>query len=168
MQTLLGFNGERLDPVSGATHLGDGYRAYNPVPMRFNAPDNLSPFGEGGINPYAYCEGDPINRADPSGHLSWQSWLGIGIGILGVGMAAFTAGSSIVAAGGLMAAMETASATSLISGGIGLVADAAAIASGAAEEVNPKASAIMGWVSLASGVAGAASSVVRRGAGRLG
>ncbi|WP_230202737.1 RHS repeat-associated core domain-containing protein, partial [Pseudomonas syringae] len=45
--------------------------AFNPVLMRFNSPDSLSPFGEGGVNAYAYayCEGDPVNRVDPSGHL---------------------------------------------------------------------------------------------------
>lgn len=55
---LPGFNGERIDPVSGTYHLGNGYRAYNPTLMRFNCPDSLSPFRAGGINPYAYCAGD--------------------------------------------------------------------------------------------------------------
>ncbi|MCY1449848.1 hypothetical protein D9M71_666160 [compost metagenome] len=36
--------------------------------MRFNSPDSWSPFGEGGINPYTYCGGDPRNRFDPNGH----------------------------------------------------------------------------------------------------
>lgn len=36
--------------------------------MRFNSPDSLSPFGKGGLNAYVYCEGDPINRDDASGH----------------------------------------------------------------------------------------------------
>ncbi|MNI63190.1 hypothetical protein D3C73_1185430 [compost metagenome] len=36
--------------------------------MRFISPDNLSPFAQGGLNPYAYCEGDPVNFSDPSGH----------------------------------------------------------------------------------------------------
>ncbi|RMR48355.1 YD repeat protein [Pseudomonas amygdali pv. mori] len=49
--------------------LGNGYRAFNPVLMRFNSPDSLSPFGEGGLNAYAYCEEDPVNRVDPGGHL---------------------------------------------------------------------------------------------------
>ncbi|WP_167519935.1 RHS repeat-associated core domain-containing protein [Serratia proteamaculans] len=84
MSYLLSFNGERLDPVTGTTHLGNGYRAYSPVLMRFTCPDSWSPFGGGGMNPYAYCEGDPINRADPSGHMSWQAGLGIGLGILGI------------------------------------------------------------------------------------
>lgn len=36
--------------------------------MRFISPDNLSPFSRGGCNSYAYCEGDPINYIDHSGH----------------------------------------------------------------------------------------------------
>ncbi|WP_180204257.1 RHS repeat-associated core domain-containing protein [Pseudomonas sp. SbOxS1] len=67
--SLLGFNGERPDPVTGHYHLGNGYRQFNPVLMRFNSPDSWSPFGKGGINAYAYCAGDPINRADPTGHV---------------------------------------------------------------------------------------------------
>ncbi|WP_131107337.1 RHS repeat-associated core domain-containing protein [Pseudomonas sp. Sample_10] len=65
---LLGFNGERPEPVTGHYLLGNGYRAFNPVLMRFNSPDSWSPFGKGGINPYAYCLGDPINGYDQTGH----------------------------------------------------------------------------------------------------
>ena len=65
--SLLGFNGERPDPVTGHYLLGNGYRAFNPVLMRFNGPDSFSPFGRGGLNSYAYCLGDPINRSDPNG-----------------------------------------------------------------------------------------------------
>ena len=68
---LLGFNGERFDPFTGYYLLGNGYRAFNPVLMRFNSPDSWSPFGKGGINAYAYCEGDPVNRVDPTGHGFW-------------------------------------------------------------------------------------------------
>ncbi|WP_458130953.1 RHS repeat-associated core domain-containing protein [Pseudomonas sp. R3-41] len=75
---VLGFNGERYDKNSGFYLLGNGYRAFNTVLMRFNSPDNQSPFGDGGINAYAYCTGDPVNRTDPSGH-SWMSpFKGIG------------------------------------------------------------------------------------------
>lgn len=66
--SLLEFNGERRDPVTGHYLLGNGYRAFNPILKRFNSPDNMSPFAEGGLNPYAYCMGDPINHADPTGH----------------------------------------------------------------------------------------------------
>ncbi|WP_083454155.1 RHS repeat-associated core domain-containing protein [Pseudomonas sp. P97.38] len=69
LSCLLGFNGERSDSVTGHYLLGQGNRAFNPVLMRFNSPDELSPFGEGGINAYAYCGGDPVNRYDPSGNV---------------------------------------------------------------------------------------------------
>lgn len=67
--SLLGFTGQRPDPVTGQYHLGNGYRAFNPVLSRFHCPDSLSPFGRGGLNAYAYCAGDPLNRTDPTGHI---------------------------------------------------------------------------------------------------
>ncbi|MEJ8865580.1 RHS repeat-associated core domain-containing protein [Pseudomonas jessenii] len=67
LTSLLGFNSERRDPVTGHYLLGNGYRAFNPVLMRFNSPDSLSPFGKGGVNAYVYCLGDPVNLIDPKG-----------------------------------------------------------------------------------------------------
>lgn len=74
--SLLGFNGERPDPVTGCYLLGNGHRAFNPILMRFNSPDSLSPFGEGGLNSYAYCHGDPINLSDPNGHAAILARIG--------------------------------------------------------------------------------------------
>ncbi|MCP9270425.1 hypothetical protein M5U04_20720 [Xenorhabdus sp. XENO-1] len=71
----LGYNGERKDPVTGFYHLGGGYRVYSPTLMRFHASDSASPFGQGGLNSYAYCLGDPINLRDPSGHFALLSLL---------------------------------------------------------------------------------------------
>lgn len=71
LTSLLGFNGERLDTITGRYLLGNGYRAFNPVLMRFNSHDSLSPFGKGGLNSYAYCLGDPINRSDKTGEASF-------------------------------------------------------------------------------------------------
>lgn len=80
--SLLGFNGERPDPVTGHYLLGNGYRAFNPVLMRFNSPDSLSPFGGGGLNAYTYCVGDPVNRVDPTGHLwGWLKHIGRTLGL---------------------------------------------------------------------------------------
>lgn len=62
------FNGEYLDRDTGCYMLGNGYRAYSPCLRRFLSPDSLSPFGQGGINVYAYCNGDPVNKTDPTGH----------------------------------------------------------------------------------------------------
>lgn len=65
---MLGFNGERYDPFTYGYALGQGYRCYSPTLMRFQGPDDLSPFLEGGFNTYVYCKGDPINYLDDSGH----------------------------------------------------------------------------------------------------
>ena len=75
LPTHLGFNGQRRDSSTGCYHLGAGRRAFSPVLMRFNRPDGLSPFGEGGLNCYAYCVGDPINAVDPSGQFPFFSSL---------------------------------------------------------------------------------------------
>lgn len=64
----LGFNGAFQDAHCGLYPLGNGYRIYSPVTMRFVSPDSLSPFSGGGCNSYAYCQGDPINYTDHSGH----------------------------------------------------------------------------------------------------
>lgn len=151
---LPGFNGQRQDPVSGLYHLGNGYRDYIPELMCFTAPDNLSPFGGGGINPYAYCAGDPVNFTDPSGHMRWSSILGIVLGAIGLTVAVASAGLAIGVAGGIAAAYQSASAATLIIGGLGVVSDVTGIVSGAIEGSSPESSSVLGWVSLATGLAG--------------
>ncbi|MCU1758062.1 MULTISPECIES: RHS repeat-associated core domain-containing protein [Pseudomonas] len=78
---LVGFNGELPEAITGHYLLGNGHRAYNPVLMRFNSPDSLSPFAKGGINAYAYCSGDPVNWRDPTGHIRLPAKL---LSVLGV------------------------------------------------------------------------------------
>ncbi|MDR0281366.1 MAG: RHS repeat-associated core domain-containing protein [Paucimonas sp.] len=68
----LSFNGEYLE--RHAVQILGSYRAYNPALMRFHNPDSLSPFGKGGLNGYGYCLGDPLNHADPTGHLALWAW----------------------------------------------------------------------------------------------
>lgn len=137
--SLTGFNGQRPDPISGYYHLGNGYRACSPVLGRFTCPDNISPFGAGGINPYAYCTGDPVNRTDPSGHISGTGIAGIVMGALGILMAPFTAGQSLTVMSCLTAGLE-------------VISGATAIASIALEDTSPQVSPIMGWVSFSTGI----------------
>ncbi|RMM34366.1 hypothetical protein ALQ80_03130 [Pseudomonas coronafaciens pv. oryzae] len=89
---LPGFNGELLDSITGHYLLGNGYRAYNPVLMRFNSPDSLSPFGKGGLNAYAYCGGDPVNRADPDG----REFIDVLLSSVYIGGGLFTAGIGLM------------------------------------------------------------------------
>ncbi|WP_263224528.1 RHS repeat-associated core domain-containing protein [Pseudomonas alabamensis] len=65
---LIGFNGEHPRPVTTLSILS--FRAYDTQSMHFISPDSLSLSGDDGINTYAYCSGDPVNRTDPTGHLS--------------------------------------------------------------------------------------------------
>lgn len=145
---ILAFNSERRDPLSGTTHLGNGYRAYNPVSMRFHGPDAWSPFREGGINPYAYCAGDPVGRADPSGHHSVGGWLSIGLGVaLGALLTPISAGTSLAAALSLLSFATAVASTGL------------AIGQQCVEASDPKAGAILGWAALATGIVSGLSSV---------
>ena len=84
---LTGYCGQPRERL-GTYLLGNGHRAYNTALMRFHSSDRLSPFGAGGINAYAYCSGDPVNRTDPSARngisLSIQSMYGLGAA-LGLG-----------------------------------------------------------------------------------
>lgn len=75
LNAAMGYNGQMTEAGTGWQILGNGYRVYNPALMRFHSPDYLSPFGEGGLNAYAYCEGDPVNRVDPTGHYAWMAFL---------------------------------------------------------------------------------------------
>lgn len=140
--TITGFNGEYVDPISGIYHLGNGYRASSPGLMRFTRPDDLSPFGLGGLNPYSYCVCDPVNGADPTGHMSWQAGLGIALGIAGLMLTGMTAGASIAATGGIFAAMGATSALSLTLSALGVVSDVTSIASAAMEKSHPETSVI--------------------------
>ena len=85
--TELAYNGELHETGTGWQLLGNGYRAFNPVLMRFHSPDDVSPFGQGGINAYAYCTNDPINFVDPQGR-----W---GVGAIFAAIAAAGIGSVI-------------------------------------------------------------------------
>lgn len=145
--SVLGYNGERQDEILGGYHLGNGYRLYNPYLKRFSSPDSLSPFGKGGINPYAYCEGDPINHTDPTGHhVRWQAIVGGVASVIGLGLAA-TFGGPLAVAGALLAV--TSAGTN--------------IASQAESNSHPETSNILGWVSLGTGVASAVVGVVNMG-----
>ncbi|WEZ88368.1 RHS repeat-associated core domain-containing protein [Pseudomonas sp. NyZ480] len=62
-----GFNGGIWHSELDGYFMGNGHRTFSTVRMRFNSPDSLSPFDEGGINSYVYCGDDPVNFTDPTG-----------------------------------------------------------------------------------------------------
>nr|WP_269136333.1 RHS repeat-associated core domain-containing protein [Pseudomonas shirazica] len=72
---VVAFNGELRNRLSASYLLGNGRRMYSPALRRFHSADRQSPFSQGGINGYAYCLGDPVNRVDPSGEVSYAKVL---------------------------------------------------------------------------------------------
>lgn len=62
-----GFTGQLREVELGFYLLGNGHRVFSPSLMRFLSADVLSPFGRGGVNCYAYCLGDPVNKHDRGG-----------------------------------------------------------------------------------------------------
>ncbi|AUR52806.1 RHS repeat domain-containing protein [Aquella oligotrophica] len=90
----LGWNQEYLDDKTGLVFLRA--RFYNPRLMRFMNIDTYDV-----MNRYAYTEGDPINKVDPSGHLSVWGWIDISTTIIGT---IATGGTYAIAAAGRIAA----------------------------------------------------------------
>ena len=79
------YRGYYYDRETGLYYLNARY--YNPQWRRFispDSPDYLDPKSVNGLNLYAYCNNDPVNYADPSGHLpEWAAWLISGAVIVG-------------------------------------------------------------------------------------
>ena len=78
------YRGYYYDRETGLYYLNSRY--YNPQWRRFISPDDtsyLDPETPNGLNLYAYCNNDPVNYADPSGHLAaWvMALIGMGLGI---------------------------------------------------------------------------------------
>lgn len=154
--TWLGFKGEPVNPL-GLYHLGNGYRLYDPQLHRFQTPDSLSPFGEGGPAAYVYCSGDPVNYHDPSGHhqvAQFSYWAAdpgiaskevrIALVVAGVLLAPFTGGSSLAAV----------AATGLAS-----VAAAFDIASIVLEDSDPEMSSNLAVLGFGLGLTSAAAEI---------
>ncbi len=76
-------------------------RYYSPELCRWISPDSieyLDPTSINGLNLYAYCGNDPVNRFDPTGHAFISILVGLGIAALigaGIGAASYTAGQLI-------------------------------------------------------------------------
>jgi RHS repeat-associated protein len=66
MPTSYGFTGQRQDTASGLDYYGARY--YDPLIGQFAGADTISVTGILGLSRYAYVEGNPIGRTDPTGH----------------------------------------------------------------------------------------------------
>ncbi|QXI39435.1 RHS repeat-associated core domain-containing protein [Pseudomonas xantholysinigenes] len=169
-QQPFGYAGERREPLTG-WYMAAGYRPYDPLLMVFLAPDSESPFGRGGINAYAYCAGDPVNRIDPDGH-SWQTWLlagaGIAVGAIATiaSLGTASAALSVVLAGSAMTASGMLAVTTAALNTVSLSTGVAAMAL-QAKGTHENAAHILGWISLGAGAASLLSAAKSLGSGSL-
>jgi len=162
--SVLGFNGEYRDISTGQYPLGMGARWYDAASLRFHTPDELSPFGKGGPNLYAYCaEGDPVNYQDPTGHFSVSQrlreiWGDNLPGPLGFGSEGGALIHTILWGGvGVLTAVMTGGTSLLLTAaivGLAITSLAAGIASVIIKDSDPTASGILAWISLGTGAAG--------------
>ena len=140
----VGFNGEFKDVSDPNFYLlGNGTRTFMPGFGRFSSSDTLY-MTTSEINPYAYCNADPVNASDPSGHsLGWNIF-GMIAGIAGLVGAIFTGGSSLVVAAGIIGGISAIGSAAL-----GFAADAEAA------KGNDDLATTLGNVSLGLGLFGA-------------
>ena len=117
-------------------------RYYSPELCRWISPDSieyLDPESINGLNLYAYCGNDPVNRFDPTGH-SWESFwngvgdwfsdnwvklaIGAGVVVIGAIVTAATCGTGLgffaAFGGALLTSAKAVAISTAISAGIGL------------------------------------------------
>jgi RHS repeat-associated protein len=87
-----GFAGHEHDRDLGLINMKG--RSYDPLTGRFMSQDPLmpAPYWSQGLNRYSYGFCDPINNTDPTGFLSWEEGVGIGLmvvayAVIGYGIA---------------------------------------------------------------------------------
>ncbi|MHB8064410.1 MAG: RHS repeat-associated core domain-containing protein, partial [Ruminiclostridium sp.] len=81
VQNRFQYAGEQFDKVTGQYYLRARY--YEPTVGRFTTEDTYrgSVNDTMSLNLYSYCENNPVNLIDPSGHWTWKQYDNLGSGM---------------------------------------------------------------------------------------
>ena len=116
------YRGYYFDRETGLYYLNARY--YSPEWRRFISPDAseyIDPETPNGLNLYTYCNNDPVNLVDPSGHFPWLALL-IVTGVLIAGGATFGGITAYQSGGDVgVGILEGAFAGLMLSGSIWLM-----------------------------------------------
>lgn len=172
----VGYAGELRD-VENDLYMPGSYRPYDSVLMLFLAPDSASPLGAGGLNRYAYCGADPVNRVDPDGHSIW-GWIGAGLSLVfGAIAIAASAGALTPVVAPLVTSVMSGTITSATLSAVTAMATvsfistatiatltAVSMSTGLAATIleatnNKQAAGVLGWVSAGTGAAASVTAV---------
>ncbi len=142
----VGFNGQMKDVGdSNCYPLGFGTRFFLPSIGGFTGLDSFSPFTSGDMNPYRYCEGDPINASDPSGHSL--------LGDILFGVVAIIAGVASIVAAVFSGGSTLAITLAVIGGVVGIASTSLSMAASVeASKGNEGTADILNKVSMGLGI----------------
>ncbi len=115
----LTYRGYVYDHETGLYYLQSRY--YNPTIRQFISPDNQLATGDAGVNLFAYCGNNPVNRIDSTGE-AWWHWA------LGAAVVVACAAATVVTCGGFAAA---ATAVCMVGSGVAAATTASTIAAAA-------------------------------------
>ena len=115
----LRYRGYVYDRETGLYYLQSRY--YNPTWGRFISADSQMSTGDfSGLNLFAYCGNNPVNRVDPAGE-AWWHWA------VAAGIVVAAAAAVVITAGGAAAAL---SAVALVANGVAVSSTATTVAAG--------------------------------------
>ncbi len=181
MPGSFGFTGQREDTATGLDYYG--FRYYDPSAGQFIAPDSVLPDNGAdlfGLSRYAYVEGNPSTKTDPTGHCPWCVTVAVGA-LVGAAVGAVSSVATQAASGsccdwgavGREAAIGavTGAVTGLLGPAAGMAARAAvgaAVAGGEQVARNAMEGKPLGdGVALAMGIGGAFGALGAPGVGKF-